>query len=238
MVQYCGGKQRLAKKIAPRVLQDNPRAKVWTEPFCGMCSVAVEAHRLKPELVCRLSDGNPSLVLMLNAIRGGWVPHLPSLDEYAELKSSTEPSALKGWVCTQLSYGGLWFKGRVGVNNQANSYEYYHQTGVNTLPKLRNFLAAQPPVECKLFEMVRPRAGVVYADPPYTGTEKYYPVAFDQDRFLAWANTVTVPLYLTEYFAGANWSEIEDLGGPQHLSRNSRRTSEKLFVWTSPPKQT
>ena len=48
-----------------------------------------------------------------------------------------------------------------------------------------------------------PRGAVVYADPPYAGTDGYFCIDWKPERFAAWLRNCSAPVYVSEYRAPA-----------------------------------
>ena len=81
--------------------------------------------------------------------------------------------------------------------------------------------------------MAIPDNAVVYADPPYKGTDQTgYKCDFDYAAFEKWLNEVPLMVIVSEYNAPAGCVEIASIK-KQVLStqvKKDRTTTEKLFV--------
>lgn len=73
---------------------------------------------------------------------------------------------------------------------------------------------------------------VVYADPPYRGTQKYGKATFDHEAFYDWCEQQTQPLFISEYWMPedrftciAEWSRVSSMCA----TNNSLRVTERIF---------
>ena len=73
---------------------------------------------------------------------------------------------------------------------------------------------------------------VIYADPPYRGTEKYGKAGFDHEAFYDWCEQQTAPLFISEYQMPedrftciAEWSRVSSLCA----TNNSLRVTERIY---------
>ena len=73
---------------------------------------------------------------------------------------------------------------------------------------------------------------VIYADPPYRGTEKYGKATFDHEAFYDWCEQQTAPLFISEYQMPedrftciAEWSRVSSLCA----TNNSLRVTERIY---------
>ena len=81
--------------------------------------------------------------------------------------------------------------------------------------------------------MIIPEGAVVYADPPYKGTDTTgYQSAFDYDAFEYWLASVPHMVIVSEYNAPAGCVEIASIKKRSLLSVGNRGGTdvEKLFV--------
>ena len=81
--------------------------------------------------------------------------------------------------------------------------------------------------------MIIPEGAVVYADPPYKGTDTTgYQSAFDYDAFEHWLASVPHMVIVSEYNAPAGCVEIASIKKRSLLSATNRGGTdvEKLFV--------
>ena len=73
---------------------------------------------------------------------------------------------------------------------------------------------------------------MIYADPPYIGTEKYGKAGFDHEAFYDWCEQQTAPLFISEYQMPedrftciAEWSRVSSLCA----TNNSLRVTERIY---------
>lgn len=89
--------------------------KGYCEPFCGMLGVYQHIPELFEEeglkLKYKAGDTNKSVIMMWNKAKKGWKPPTNITEKrYNKLKNSP-PSAEKGYVGHQYSFGSQFFKG-------------------------------------------------------------------------------------------------------------------------------
>jgi site-specific DNA-adenine methylase len=73
---------------------------------------------------------------------------------------------------------------------------------------------------------------VVYADPPYAGTQRYKTAAFDSPAFWDWVDNRPFPVFVSEYAAPDGFTPIWCKGKCQlmHALGASGKVQERLFV--------
>jgi len=214
-VRYLGGKSRIAKHIAPIVnaARTAERPYFW-DPFCGGLSMAVALAKHGPGVV---SDKNPALIALYQAVRNGWEP--PSALSEAEWRAARElpdSDPLKAFAGVCCSFSGMWFgsyTARGGRNPTTGAEKHAADSGQRALrrdiPKLAqcqiitaDFLETEP----------RPWPIVIYADPPYAGTAGYAATGpFDHGRFwrrCAEWERLGVPVFVSEYACPVSHTEI------------------------------
>jgi DNA adenine methylase len=231
-VKYFGGKARQAKHIAEFLAAES--GGVYWEPFLGGGSVAVAVANTGKFDTLRLSDAHPDLVLMWQAVLGGWVPPSDVSEElYHELKRA-EPSALRGFVGFACSFGSKFFRGfaRGGVRN----YAAEGSSGVVKKAAAFDAAAASVTVDRCSYRDVGPVAGdVLYLDPPYAGTEDYSTGSFDSDAFWSWAQKQAesgVRVFVSEFAAPEGWVPVWSVERVATVNRfKSKKDVESLYVW-------
>lgn len=133
-MQYLGGKTRIAKAIAEIVNAERGDRVFW-EPFCGGLSVSVKLAAHGPGIV---SDANPALIALYQAVRDGWDPpgHV-SEEEYSAAKALPDSDPRKAFIGFGCSFGGKWFGG-YARNARGDDYVGATQRSLaRDLPKLR-----------------------------------------------------------------------------------------------------
>ena len=120
MTSYHGGKQRIGGHLAKYIhyvcslLPKEIELGGYCEPFVGMCGV----YRHIPGLFAGrggmkylAGDTNESVIEMWREVQGGWRPPVHTTEaEYNSLRESP-PSALRGYIGHQYSFGGQFFMG-------------------------------------------------------------------------------------------------------------------------------
>lgn len=73
---------------------------------------------------------------------------------------------------------------------------------------------------------------VVYADPPYAGTQRYNTAAFDSSAFWDWVDTRPFPVFVSEYAAPEGFSPIWCKGKCQlmHALGAHGKVQERIYV--------
>ena len=74
---------------------------------------------------------------------------------------------------------------------------------------------------------------VVYCDPPYKGTGKYYYDRFDHDAFYEWVRTRDYPVYFSEYSAPDDFVSVFNTNIIKLMSggkSSHNKATEHLFI--------
>jgi len=197
-MRYLGGKSRLSKAIAEIVNRDRGDRIFW-DPFCGGLSVSVRLAEHGPGIV---SDLNPALIALYQAVRDGWdPPKVLSKEEHHAAKSLPDSDPLKAFAGFGCSFGAKWFGGYARSRRSCDDYAGATRRALlRDIPKLagcaiehRSFFDWTP----------RPLPLVIYCDPPYAGTAGYAKTGvFPHDQF--WSRCVEweragVPVFASEY---------------------------------------
>lgn len=234
-MRYMGGKTRIVDQIAAIMRSKRAGRTTYVEPFIGGGSVAAAMAPAFP--TAHLSDWNLDLVMLHQAIQDGWdPPRAVSLEQWWELKRSTESSALRAFAGFGGSFGGAWFKS-YAKNNPGNDY-----IGASR----RKLLSFRPALaHATIRHLDYAEAGqfitddaLVYCDPPYAGTTGYKAVdRFDNDRFWAtareWSDTGAA-VFVSEYTAPEDFTAVWRLKVHMTMSAESNLTKkvEQLFMHT------
>ena len=235
-MQYMGGKYRIAKHLAPIIIEGAGDRDRYVEPFLGAGSVFT---RLAPAFTYALGlDVMPDLVYLWSAVQHGWVPPLElSEEEYARLRHA-EPSALRGFAGFACSFGGKFFGGY--ARDPRNGGRNFADTGSRSIrAKLAQVPHACFAVGDYLAAPVDSRT-VVYADPPYAGTTSYAGAPpWDADRFWLEARRwveAGAAVYVSEYEAPEDWTAVWE-GTPQGslslTGKTGRRVRERLYTYAA-----
>jgi DNA adenine methylase len=224
LMQYQGGKSRLALKIADAIGQ----VGVYYEPFIGGLSVA---SRVQAETYI-LSDANEALITLYKAWCEGWRPERIDAVEYARLKDAKDMSdpntAFAGFG---LSFGGKWFGGWA----RQSGHDFFDGC-INSISKKMARLDGKDVtfIHSDYQDLSIPACSTVYCDPPYANTIDYKAVSsFDSDAFWDWAKSQRSRVLVSEYVAPEGWESILDMEHGMRLRKDGPHETrvERLFTW-------
>ena len=254
MTSYHGGKQRIGKRIAQKMVDissemyhDRKIANIkgYCEPFCGMLGV----YRYVPaffeeegfeNLRYLAGDTNGSVIAMwkkaTSEARKGKVWEAPapvSEKEYNRMKKDTRDTADKGFVGHQYSFGGQYFHGYGPKYGKTLSAYDSAAKRVNDIADELN--------DVKFFkghyeQFSDLKQFVIYCDPPYVNTECCYgrESAFNNDDFWHWVqdmakhNIVFVSNYNAPKGTEVVFTSEHSLTG--FKSAKKRRRAERLYL--------
>ena len=254
MTSYHGGKQRIGKRIAQKIvdlsaemLNDQKIADIrgYCEPFCGMLGV----YRYIPsffeeegfeDLQYLAGDTNGSVVAMwkkatAEARKGNvWDPPPPvSEREYNRMKHDRRDTADKGFVGHQYSFGGQYFHGYGPKYGKT-------QSAYNSAAKRVNDIADElydvkfSKGSYKQFSTLK--HFVIYCDPPYNNTECCYgkESEFNNDDFWLWAKEMARYniVFVSNYNApkGTEVVFVSEHSLTGFKSAKKRRRAERLYL--------
>jgi DNA adenine methylase len=233
-MRYVGGKDKLKKKIAARILETTSRRDVYLEPFCGGGSVLGELGPHFRTVIA--SDLCEDLILMWQAFKNGWEPdNYISEFDYQKLRNA-QPSALRGLIGFGQSFGGKWFGGYArGQTSDGRDRNYLDET-IRNIKGIISKLPANTEFLLRDYRDSAPDSNsVAYSDPPYSCTQGYSSVGeFDTGDFWrtmeSWADE-GAHVFVSEYQAPSNWTCLEQYSHRQSLSLSDDRfeTTEKLW---------
>lgn len=248
MTAYHGGKQRIGKKLASIIVtesieiseDENFEIKGYCEPFCGMLGVYKHIPALfKKEdlyLTYKAGDTNNSVIKMWNEAQKGWKPPSNTTEEtYNKLKKA-KPSALKGYIGHQYSYGGQFFNGYAPKYGKSSDSAKASKNVQNIALELKNVQFKNVPYT----DFSNLKGYVIYCDPPYEGGWSNYnnvksKSAFDATEFWEWCdrmaydNIVFVSSYKAPRGTECVFSSTHKLTGGERNIQNKQRT-EKLYL--------
>lgn len=228
-MQYNGGKAAVAKEIAEIIAECSYGSTYW-EPFVGAANVIC-----RPELAHFTrygSDLDPHIIMLLNAIKGGWVPPSEvSEEDYAKAKADTEPSALRGFIGYGCSFGGKFFGGyaRSGNRNYAANAA---NSAIKQAPLLRRVSLLTSTYEAMPFGKV----DTIYCDPPYKGTTRCGSSDdFNSDSFFEWCIERVkrgCTVFVSEFSAPPEFKELwrKELKDGLRKAGGKHSMTERLFV--------
>lgn len=198
-MNYLGGKNRLAKKFAPILMEalappGGPN-KLLIEPFMGGFNVVPALRAAGWDGVAECSDIHRGLVYLYRAVQAGRFvpPERISEEEWRRVRDLNDWSdPLTAMVAFGVSFSGMEWG---AYARDANGTDYSARTGrvlarkAKTMQGVqfshRHYLEVQPPPGLG-WEYV-----VVYADPPYANTEEYASARnFDHAAFYEWCEGI------------------------------------------------
>lgn len=206
MTSYHGGKQKIGKKIASVIcsyieeVSDDFRGDIkgYCEPFCGMlgvyqhvfdCLSYKEDSLYQKNIKFLAGDYNESLIMMWKKAQKGWLPPTHCSEEkYEKIKRSKIPSAEKGFIGHQYSYGGQYFKGYRGKYKNKDKYVKAAHNVKDIATSLKKVKFSHGPYT----QFSKLKGYIIYCDPPYYGSDSYYfdenhkRLSFDHLKFWKW----------------------------------------------------
>lgn len=197
-MRYCGGKSRIAEKLAEQIIPWRKPGGRFIEPFCGGMSATV---KLQPDFA---SDASEPLIRLIKAVRDGWDPPCEVTEEvYQDSKGSgTALEAFCGHCC---SWGGKWWGGFAREDGRN-----FAQQGRNALLRKIEATRGVDFTACDYSDWICGEGDLLYCDPPYRGTTNGYATGpFDSDAFWAWARETAdrgAVVFVSE-FSGPGWAK-------------------------------
>ncbi|MGD9670244.1 MAG: DNA adenine methylase [Hyphomicrobiaceae bacterium] len=226
-MRFIGGKARIAKHLAPIVLETKPAFVI--EPFCGGLHMTVALLRHDPDLVVFASDAHTDLIDMWKAVQDGWDPpgHV-SREEYYAAKNA-EPSPERTFIGYGCSFSGKWFGGYANDSTGRN----YALNAKRSIDKIKSVLPRIVFTDGDYQDVTIRQEAVVYCDPPYKDTTKPGErLNFDHKLFWEWVDRLPVLCYVSEYTAppefGVVWSK--PVTTDMHTLTGQARREERLFI--------
>lgn len=223
-MRYCGGKHRIAKKLADTILPF-AKGRNLIEPFCGGLSATVQ---LQPTLA---SDASKPLISLITSVREGWVPPEEVTEtEYNQARKLPPEDPLHGFCAFCCSFGGKYWGG------------YAREPGRNFAKQGKNALIRKVEATrntnflCARYDLLKiPEGSVVYCDPPYVGTTLGYSVRdWDSEKFWNWVISTSNHslVFVSEFKAPRGVEVFAEFPSKTDLrtTKRSQDTVEKLFV--------
>lgn len=248
MTAYHGGKQRIGKKLASIIVNEsisisddeNFEIKGYCEPFCGMLGVykhiPVLFENENLQLMYKAGDTNTSVIKMWKESQKGWKPpDTTTEEEYNKLKKAN-PSALKGYIGHQYSYGGQFFNGYAPKYGKSSISTRASKNVENIALELKDVQFKNVPYT----DFSNLKGYVIYCDPPYEGGWSNYnniksKTAFNINEFWKWCdkmaydNIIFVSSYKAPKGVECIFTSTHKLTGDDRKMKNKQRT-EKLYV--------
>ena len=238
MTSYHGGKQRIGFKLAQYIQflsskLTNIKIQGYCEPFCGMLGVYQHIPALfTDKLTYQAGDLNESVIKMWQKAQKGWKPPtITTKTEYNLLKTAV-PSALKGYIGHQYSYGGQYFMGYAPSYGKTKDSTKASNNIQNIAQKLNQVKFSSGAYT----QFNNLHNYIIYCDPPYQNTsQRYKSASFDNEKFWNWCRTMAKNniIFISSYEAPADFIEVmsskHKLTGVVHAGGKKERV-EKLFI--------
>ena len=235
-MKYMGSKARIKKEILPLILKDRTENQFFVDLMSGGMNLidGVEGNRIANDL-------NFYLVEMWKALLNGWNPEpFYSREFYNNVKNNKEkfPSYLVGWLGFNCSYSGKFFGGFAGITKtKINTERNYQSEAFKNVMKQRQNLNGIELFNKSYFEVEIPENSIVYFDPPYKGTTKYF-TDFDHEFFYNYVRKLKENghlVFVSEYEMPSDFICIWEKEVKSSLSSNgksggSKNSIEKLFT--------
>ena len=178
---------------------------VYVEPFCGACWVGLKVVSRRK----MFADVNEDLILMYKSLQSGWVPPSSvSEEEYRKLKAlppGVDPTrAFAGFGC---SFAGKFFGGYA----RCKRGDDYAGNAKNSLMRDYAGNANITFIHSDYRNLTYPPGALVYCDPPYKDTTKYYGTPpFNHTEFWEFCRVLSksCTVIISEYAAPVDFSVV------------------------------
>ena len=247
MTAYHGGKQRIGKSLAEKMLTYCEEHKLmsnikgYCEPFCGMLGVYIHIPEYfkSYNLKYKANDINKSVIKMWRKAKKKWEMNIDiTKEKYKNLKIQKKPSAEKGFVGHVCSFRGLYF----------SSYFKYPKSRIvhssNRVKKIGDFLKKKRVIlssfDYRKFSDLE--NFIIYCDPPYSNTytrfhdEKSKNRIFDTSEFWEWCKKMSLKniIFVSEYNVPNIKNIIKIYTKQNHIScrlnKNGIKRIENLYT--------
>ena len=241
MTSYHGGKQRIGLQISEYIhyiYSIIPEIKVvgYCEPFAGMLGV----YRHIPELfeddniqTYLAGDTNESVIKMWTRAQKGWKPPTNTTEKEYNLLKTSSPSALRGYIGHQYSFGGQFFMGYATKYGKTPDSSRASNNVVAIAKELKQVQFKHGPYT----QFSNLKNFIIYCDPPYENSSQRYTQVdgFSSTDFWDWCRKMSKDniIFVSSYSAPQDFIEVmsssHKLTGIIHSGADKKRT-EKLFL--------
>lgn len=230
-MKYMGSKARIKKEILPLILKDRTENQFFVDLMGGGMNLidSVKGNRIANDL-------NFYLIEMWKELLKGWIPEKSySKEFYNEIKNNKEsfPPYLVGYVGFNCSYSGKWFGGFAGVvETKIGTIRNYQNEAFSNIMKQIENLKGIYLFNKKYFEVKIPKNSIVYFDPPYKNTTKYF-TDFDHHFFYNYVRKLKAEghqVFISEYEMPSDFICIWEKEIKSSLSANGKSGSSKISV--------
>ena len=180
-MKYMGSKRRVAKEILPIILKDRQLNQWYVEPFVGGGNLIenVSGH-------CIGADNNKYIIALLKYVQNNDLNNIEYIDEekYMHIKNNKDlyDDYIVGFAGFGLSFGANFF-GSFARNKKGA--DYFRET-LNNLKKQQEKIKHINFIHSDYKDLNIPDNSIIYCDPPYKGTEKYWKQKFNYEEFYEW----------------------------------------------------
>ncbi|WP_099116074.1 DNA adenine methylase [Xenorhabdus miraniensis] len=231
-----GSKSRIAKYIAPFILEHVTTDTVYVEPFAGGMNMVsyINTKHAGPVIA---ADNHEYLIEMWRALLSGWQPpESVSRERYYTIKNNkAEVPHLTGWAGFNCSYSGKWFDGYAGITQTKSGYfRDYQSEAINNIQRQVLDLDGVQLLCADYKELNIPDGAVVYCDPPYANTRQYRD-AFNTAEFWEWVRELSgrCTVLISEYTAPDDFDCIWSREITSGISGTKTTSIESLFMMKS-----
>ena len=230
-VPYQGSKNAIARDIIALL----PRGKRFVDLFAGGCAMthaAILSGKYETFLANDLHGFGVRLFrdAIAGKCNGAW-RHWVSREEFFAKRDIDQLVAL----CWSFSNNGRdYLYAKTKEESKRAEHERRLRGVKTTTQSLRQCEALErlQALERDYRDVEINDGDVVYADPPYAGTQRYNTAPFDHAAFWAWVDTRPFPVFVSEYNAPDGFSPIWCKGKCQlmHALGSKGKVQERLFV--------
>lgn len=241
MCRYMGGKGKIGKHVAERILEIEKKVPIDTdsyfEPFVGMCGIMRHIPDTKPKFAC---DYSTDIINLWTQVLKGWVPPSSMSREEFNFQKTQKSSALRCFAAHGASFGGVCFGSYIGDYNKGPEGI---DTSSRSIIRVSKMVQDVIFLESRSYEEFSPEKSTIYCDPPYL-TARRTILARDNfknfDHGLFWEkmrtwvknkNIVIVSEYTAPLDFEAVWERQVSLFAVQNKHKGHR--TEKLFMHVS-----
>lgn len=229
-----GSKAKYAKYLLPYILADRKQNQYYVEPFVGGANMIdkVTGNRIG-------NDINHYIISLFKALQKGWQPPIVDKELYNDVNQYKHmyTSEIVGYVGICCSYSGKWFGGYAGKTNTKQGIRDYQLEAQKNLMAQSKYLNAIEFQSVEYFDLKIPENSIIYCDPPYQGTTKYF-TSFNHNFFWDWCRQQKYnghQIFISEYNAPEDFKCVVSLNAKSSLSANgkiggNKNSIEKLFT--------
>ena len=180
-MKYMGSKRRVAKEILPIILKDRQLNQWYVEPFVGGGNLIenVSGH-------CIGADNNKYIIALLKYVQNNDLNNIEYIDEekYMHIKNNKDlyDDYIVGFAGFGLSFGANFFS---SFARNKKGWDYFRGT-LNGLKKQQEKIKHINFIHSDYKDLNIPDNSIIYCDPPYKGTTKYYKQKFNYEEFYEW----------------------------------------------------